>query len=90
MTKKQTLPTIDTPKSLTQEELNRLRELRNDRITLTTQLGDIVLTKKQLQLREDNIFKNLEKLDLMLDGEVEKLTSKYGTGNIDINTGVIS
>lgn len=90
MAKKQTLPTIDTPKSLTQEELNRLRELRNDRITLTTQLGDIVLTKKQLQLREDSIFKNLEKLDLMLDGEVEKLTSKYGTGNIDINTGVIS
>lgn len=90
MAKKQTLPPVEQPKSLTQDELNRLRELRSDRIALTTQLGDIVLTKKQLITREESIFKNLEKLDLMLDAEVEKLTTKYGPGNIDINTGLIS
>jgi hypothetical protein len=78
------------PKVLTQEELTQLRDLQSQQNDLLMDLGSI---EYRISLLEQNkaILKaqviELEKLNNELGS---KLTEKYGSGNLNLETGEIT
>ena len=76
-----------TPVSFSKEELKEIKDLRLSLDTVTFQLGRISVEKIKLEESENNLknqLKNLEKKEISI---AKKLSSKYGKGSIDIETG---
>ena len=75
------------PTSFSELELKEIKDLRRSLNTLTFQLGQVYIEKMKIE-EQENIFKNqlkdLEKKEISI---AKKLTSKYGKGSIDIETG---
>ena len=76
-----------SPTSFSEEELKEIKDLRMSLNTLTFQLGQVYIEKMKIE-EQENIFKNqlkdLEKKEISI---AKKLTSKYGKGSIDTETG---
>jgi len=76
-----------SPTSFSEPELKEIKDLRMSLNTLTFQLGQISVEKIKIE-EQENIFKNqlkdLEKKESVI---AKKLSSKYGKGSIDIETG---
>ena len=75
---------------LSQEEVAKLKsyQLRNTEIALA--IGNAEIRKYELSKEKENIYKQYEALkkeQVITAGELEK---KYGSGNIDLETGEIS
>ena len=77
-------------KVLTQEEIDSLKGLKSKLYNLTTALGEIEITKLDLNNRKILIEKNL--VDLFNEEKelAKKLEEKYGKGNISLETGEFS
>ena len=76
-----------SPTSFSELELKEIKDLRMSLNTLTFQLGQISVEKIKLEEQENNLknqFKDLENNEISI---AKKLTSKYGKGSIDIETG---
>ena len=75
------------PTSFSELELKEIKDLRRSLNTLTFQLGQVYIEKMKIE-EQENIFKNqlkeLEKNEITI---AKKLSSKYGKGSIDIETG---
>ena len=72
---------------LTQEELQNLQEHLNQSQTLTLELGEIELTKIQLETRYEAAKKLLVELTKK-EQEINKaITDKYGKISLDYKTG---
>ena len=74
-------------KVLNQEELNKIKTLREKFADITTDLGQLEISIISLQLEKENIkenFKSLKSQEVVLAKELEK---KYGDGNISLETG---
>jgi len=72
---------------LTQEELQNLQEHLNQSQTLTLELGEIELTKIQLETRYEAAKKLLIELTEK-EQEINKaITNKYGKISLDYKTG---
>ena len=76
-----------SPTSFSEEELKEIKDLRLSLDTVTFQLGQISVEKIKIE-EQENILKNqlkvLEKKEISI---AKKLSSKYGKGSIDIETG---
>ena len=76
-----------SPTSFSEQELKEIKDLRLSLNTLTFQLGQVYIEKMKIE-EQENIFKNqlkeLEKKEISI---AKKLSSKYGKGSIDIETG---
>ena len=76
-----------SPTSFSEEELKEIKDLRMSLNTLTFQLGQVYIEKIKIE-EQENIFKNqlkdLEKKEISI---AKTLSSKYGKGSIDIETG---
>ena len=76
-----------SPTSFSEEELKEIKDLRMSLNTLTFQFGQLSVEKIKLE-EQENIFKNqlkeLEKKEISI---AKTLSSKYGKGSIDIETG---
>ena len=76
-----------SPTSFSELELKEIKDLRMSLNTLTFQLGQVYIEKMKIE-EQENIFKNqlkeLEKKEISI---AKKLSSKYGKGSIDIETG---
>ena len=76
-----------SPTSFSEEELKEIKDLRMSLNTLTFQLGQVYIEKMKIE-EQENIFKNqlkeLEKKEISI---AKTLSSKYGKGSIDIETG---
>ena len=77
-------------KKLSEKEVASLKsyQLRNTEIALA--LGNIEIRKYELKKQKEEVFKKyetLQKEQVATAGELEK---KYGSGNIDLETGEIS
>lgn len=70
-------------KKLTEEELQQIKDIKQQYIDLTLALGEIELQKFQLLNTQSQLFENETKI-------VKQLTEKYGEGTINIQTGEIS
>ena len=76
-----------SPTSFSESELKEIKDLRMSLNTLTFQLGQTSVEKIKIEEQENilkNQFKDLEKKEILI---AKKLTSKYGKGSIDIETG---
>ena len=72
---------------LTQEELDELNQLQEQRQTITGDFGIVELRIQELELQKEKI---IEILNQQQDQETQfgqKIQDKYGEGTININTG---
>ena len=76
-----------SPTNFSEQELKELKDLRMNLNTLIFQFGQISIEKSKLEEQEKdckNQLKDLEKKEISI---AKRLTSKYGKGSIDIETG---
>jgi predicted nuclease with TOPRIM domain len=79
-----------SPTPFSEQELKEIKDLRSSLNSITYQLGMISVERLKLDEKEKelkNEFKNLEKKEINL---ASKLSSKYGKGSIDIETGTFT
>ena len=76
-----------SPTSFSKEELIEIKDLRLSLDTITFQLGRIVVEKIKLEDTEIQLKKQLKDLEIKEISIAKKLSSKYGKGSIDIETG---
>jgi hypothetical protein len=76
-------------KKLTEEELNEVKQIRQDYTNLVYALGEVELQQISINKEKQRL---LEVQSSLLEKEVQianKLQEKYGQGNLDIETGEI-
>jgi len=72
---------------LTQEELQQLEDLNNERADIITKFGSIEVEIQSLELQKDKLTEMLQMLIKKSEDTGQKLQEKYGEGNINIETG---
>jgi conjugal transfer/entry exclusion protein len=76
-----------TKKVLTQEEISKLKNFRENLVSVTSQIGEIEIGIIDLGNKKEimrNKFLNLQKEERKIADELER---KYGKGNISLETG---
>lgn len=79
-----------SPSSFSEEELKEIKDLRLSLDTVTFQLGRISVERIKLEETENNIKNQLKVLEKKESSLAKKLSSKYGKGSIDIETGTFN
>lgn len=84
-------------KKVTEQELARIQELRNSLLSIISSVGELYLNKvllqRQLKEVESAITQQEEKFSEFQQQEkviYDELQQKYGTGNINMDTGEIT
>lgn len=77
-------------KTVTPEELQALKSLRDESDKYIINLGQIQYQRVLLQVQEDQFKEGLLKLKSAEKEITDKLTEKYGNIIVDIETGTIS
>ena len=92
--KKQQIPSPSQVKNtstlFSEEELNELKKLKNDINHVSYELGAITIQKVKLKEAEENLLKQLSTIDNNEKIIAKKLTSKYGKGSIDLESGTFT
>tara|TARA_B100001778_G_scaffold122855_1_gene100979 strand:+ start:309 stop:602 length:294 start_codon:yes stop_codon:yes gene_type:complete len=79
-----------TPQSFSQEELNEIKELRDEINTLSFQFGQLAVQKIKLEEQENSLKKELNQVEKKEASLAKNLTNKYGKGSIDLKTGTFT
>ena len=79
-----------SPTSFSPEELNELKQLRTDLSNITAQFGQITVNKIKLEEQEVILKKQLVELEQKETVLAKELTTKYGKGSIDLETGTFT
>ena len=79
-----------SPTSFSPEELNELKQLRTDLSNITAQFGQITVNKIKLEEQETILKKQLAELEQKETILAKSLTTKYGKGSIDLETGTFT
>jgi hypothetical protein len=72
---------------LTQEELQQLKNLNEERADIVTKFGGIEVEIQNLTLQKQILTQNLQELIKRSEVLGQELQSKYGEGNINTETG---
>ena len=91
------LTKMENIKKLTTEEIDSIKDLQKQYNTHIFELGSIeaqlhllLAQTKSLEAEKNNVLTDLNKNGDKEKELVDSLQEKYGTGNIDLETGVIS
>ena len=83
--------------TLTEAELNALKELREKYALSTTQFGQLKIEKRLLQKELDRLNRLEEEFESQYDAIIEseivlvkQIEEAYGQGNIDLDTGIFT
>jgi hypothetical protein len=83
-------------KKLTEEQLTELKELNLSYTKLLTNLGEVVLVLsdlnsqvKNVEKEKEGLFSDFKTIKEKSDALYNKLSEEYGSGKIDLETGVI-
>ena len=79
-----------TPQSFSQEELNKIKELRDEINTLSFQFGQLHIQKLKLEEQENSLKTQLNQVEKKESILAKKLTDKYGKGSINLETGTFT
>lgn len=71
----------------TEEELNSLQTLQANYQQITLAMGQISLSKIQLENREQSVLNTLSEVREKENELAKELTEKYGKGSLNIETG---
>ena len=77
-------------KVLTQEELQGLKDFQTREENLIVIFGQIAYQQQTLDEQQDQAIQEKEKFDKERSDFASSLTSKYGNGTINIDTGEIT
>jgi hypothetical protein len=77
-------------KVLTQEELTQLKSLREQQNTLLMNLGLIEYRMSLLEQNKNELKNQVLELEKMNNELGAQLTEKYGSGNLNLETGEIT
>ena len=77
-------------KKITDEELQQLKSVKERTSILINELGQIGLAEINLDRRRENAENFLDETKKLENDLVKALSEKYGDGNIDLETGIIS
>jgi hypothetical protein len=84
-------------KQLTPEELSQIKEMQQQYNKFVFELGsveaqlqNVLATKELIETEKSNVLVDIKKLGEREKELVNGLQAKYGTGNIDIETGEIT
>lgn len=72
---------------LTSEELEKLKKFQTQNNQITNSLGQIEIQKQILESQKIDILQQLSQFQEESSELSKELQEKYGTGNIDIETG---
>tara|TARA_R110001592_G_scaffold96806_1_gene277676 strand:- start:470 stop:730 length:261 start_codon:yes stop_codon:yes gene_type:complete len=78
---------IRGPKKFTKEELQEIKTLQENLNTLSFQFGQLQISKIKLKEQEDYLKNQFLSLNKEETNVAQKLTDKYGKGNLDLETG---
>jgi predicted nuclease with TOPRIM domain len=81
---------LNSPTSFSQEELKQLRELRSEIDQLAIQLGQLAINEIKLNEAKDKLKKTLLELEKKEINLAKTLSSKYGQGSIDLDSGTFT
>ena len=79
-----------SPQRFTDEELNEIKELRKELNELTIHMGSLFINKIKLEEAEDILKKSLKEVEGKEANLAKKLSTKYGKGSIDVETGTFT
>ena len=89
--------TEQTATTLTESELNALKELREKYALSTTQFGQLKIEKRLLQKELDRLNRLEEEFETQYDAIIEseivlvkQIEEAYGQGNVDLDTGIFT
>jgi len=74
-------------KVLTQEEISKIKKLKQQFEDLTITAGNIEIQIMNLQLQKDQIKSNLQQLQQQEKVIAQELEEKYGDGTISLESG---
>jgi hypothetical protein len=84
-------------KKLTPEELSQIKDMQAQYNKFVFELGsveaqlqNVIATKELIETEKSNVLVDIKKLGEREKELVNSLQAKYGTGNIDIETGEIT
>ena len=77
----------NTPQSFNEQELNELKQLREEIDNLSFQFGQLSIQKIKLEEKEISLKETLKKIEKKEISIAKTLTNKYGKGSIDLETG---
>ena len=89
-------PSLSTDKinqlrlNLIQEELNELRDLKNQITQLSVEFGTLTISKIKLEEQEILLKNKLSSLEEKEKSIAKTLTDKYGKGSIDLESGTFT
>ena len=73
-----------------EDELKKIMEIRTSYTEITNRLGQIQLTKYNLQKQEEQAEIDFESIKVKEQEVLQGITDKYGPGTLDPNTGVFT
>ncbi len=83
-------------KKLTEEQLTELKELNQNYTKLLTNLGEVelILTDlktqaEKMEKEKEGLFSDFRTIKEKSDALYNKLSEEYGSGKIDLETGII-
>ena len=74
-------------KVLTQEEIDKIKKLKEQFEDLTINAGNVEIQIMNLQLQKDQIKSNLQQLQQQEKVIAQELEKKYGDGTISLESG---
>jgi hypothetical protein len=77
-------------KKLTSEEIEKLQEIQQKNAAVATELGNLEITKLQLEARKGDVIKFYNDLKEEEQTFGKELSDKYGNGSIDLEKGEFS
>jgi hypothetical protein len=72
---------------LTVEEIEKLQEIQQKNAAVATELGNLEITKLQIDARREDIIKYFNELKEEEQTFGKELSEKYGNGTIDLEKG---
>ena len=79
-----------SPTSFSPEELKQLKNLRTELSNMTAQFGQLYVNKIKLEEQETLLKKSLAELEQKENILAKELTTKYGKGSINLETGTFT
>ena len=74
-------------KVLTKEEINNIKQVKEDFQILVSQVGEVEIGIMNLNKKKKELEKELESIQQKEINVAKELESKYGKGNISLDTG---
>lgn len=76
-----------TNQVLTQDEINKVKELREQFFNLANAVGNTEIQMMNLELQKEQLKQTLQQLQQQEEVFVKELEGKYGKGTISLETG---